>query len=226
MQWLRCNRAGIAALAAGAVVVALHSRIPVLVYLFPFVLAVVVLASRVAALSGGERLWILACCAGSLLFGICAPAAFGIHDPLKACEHLDDYSYFLAGGEIAKAWKSGFYPALSLKGSPPYLGSLHTGYERALALLFILFGARVSVGIALNIFCSAVMPAIGYLLAESLFDKGVTTPQRVPRAAALMCAAYPGYVYWSSWLLKDVLLAMTFALCLLFATDGFKEIGR
>jgi hypothetical protein len=219
----------LATLAVAALAFALYPRLPILAWLLPFGLSLAYLTSRFIALPSLDKAWLSACCAGALLILVTVLGVFGYHDPLAPRAHLDDFWYLRASGAIADAWRSGFYPALSQKGSPPYLGSLHTGYERALASLFLVFGASVNVGIALNAVCAALMPLLGFLLADSLFADvaELAAPATVlgrrvsvPRAAALLCTVHLGYTYWATWLLKDMLLAALFGTCLLLLADA------
>lgn len=48
---------------------------------------------------------------------------------------LDDHFYYTQSIDISEAWKAGSYPPIWQKGSPPYLGTLHTGYHRAISAL-------------------------------------------------------------------------------------------
>jgi hypothetical protein len=219
-------------------------------WLLPFVFAVAYVACRVWELPASERSWILMYCGLAAVLQAAIIVVWGYHDPTREATTLDDHQYYVQSSAIARAWSEGFYPALSHKGSPPYLGDLHTGYQRVLATLFLLFGARALPGILLNYACVALMPALGYLLALALFqgppesaswraslrscfgllpcgdpaaDGKAAGDYRTPRIAALLCALNLSYYYWSRWLLKDVLLAALFASAVAMAVDFLRR---
>ena len=98
----------------------------------------VYVAARTAGLPRRELAWAAGCCAAALLVQGLSLAVLGYHNPLLDPDPHDDLQYLVRGRAIAEAWQSGFYPELSLRGSLPYLGTLHTGYERALATVFLI----------------------------------------------------------------------------------------
>lgn len=124
----------------------------------------------------------------------------------------DDHDYFRQAGEIAEAWKAGFYPDLTLKGSPPYLGTLHVGYHRALAAMFMLLGRSTLAGLLLNALCAAAIPLLMGLCARYLWpiaDKKKWNWKDPAFAAAAAAALHPNQFYWGGFLLKDVFTAFT-----------------
>ncbi|MBX7247062.1 MAG: hypothetical protein K1X53_16305 [Candidatus Sumerlaeaceae bacterium] len=226
LENLRKQRLDLACVVAVVGAIALRSSIPALIWISPFAIALVYFAFRVAPLPRTEKSWIAGCCGVALLINTIVVTAFGYHNPEVHYVMLDDYQYLLEGRAISKAWSEGFYPALSLKGTLPYLGTLHTGYQRALACAFYLFGGKPLAAIAFNVFCISLIPAVGYLMGLTLAVSGrgksndaEGTDYTIPRAAALLASLNLCYAYWGTWILKDCFLSLVFAVALVQSMD-------
>lgn len=133
------------------------------------------------------------------------------YDPAQQTFWRDDHAYYQEAAAIATTWHQGQYPALSQKGAPPYLGTLHTGYHRPLATLFYFFGQSALAGLILNAVCAAVIPLLCAVCAFHLWPTA-TSPQRtsrfpLPLAACALAALHPTQFYWSAFLLKDTFTA-------------------
>lgn len=132
---------------------------------------------------------------------------------------LDDRSYYRESVLIADAWRNGDYPDISLKGSPPYLGTLHVGYHRALALVFLITGPSTLAGLLLNALCSATFPLWVGLSCRYLWQPaGSPEPdhwrQNPALLGALLAALHPTQFFWAAYLLKDTLTAGVFLMTL------------
>jgi len=137
------------------------------------------------------------------------------YDPVNGPTYWwDDLNYYDQAVAIAEAWKAGFYPDIKLQGAPPYLGTLHTGYHRPLAVLFLIAGPSVFAGLILNAVCASLLPLLAALSARYLWQEEVATLKDrtadVGVTAALLTAVHPGQFYWSSFLLKDVYTSFAF----------------
>ena len=194
-----------------ALALAVYRFVPTAGWGVPALLCVIVFARGLAELPRGDRRWAGACAlAAAALFGGVL-AVFGYHQPLVSDPH-----YFMEQSTaLADAWRTGWYPAISLKGSPPYMGTLHTGYQRVLALLFLVAGPGAGMAIALNGLCIVLLPAGVMLLARELWHgvpdgDAARWPGGAHRMAALIAAVYPGFLFWGTWVLKDLLLTALF----------------
>lgn len=194
---------------------------PSLPWFLPAAFIIAYLLDRLCALSRAERRWVLLWCAVALVIATSANLLVGFHDPVPPTQ-LDDHRYYANSKAIAEVWHTGFFPDLAAKGSSEYyLGTLHTGYERVLATMFYLCGARAWLAIALNVGCLAVMPLLLYLLGLQLFSN-LTEPRAADKAArnaAVLGALYPGPVYWSGWVVRDLLIAACFLASLVLVLD-------
>ncbi len=135
----------------------------------------------------------------------------------------DDHNYYNESAAIAKAWSTRYYPDLHLKGSPPYLGTLHTGYHRPLASVFLIFGPSTLAGLILNAFSLACLPLLCALCARWLFPGATSIHQEnaphrrfswlttdTALCAAVLTALHPAQFYWLSYLMKDAWTAFVF----------------
>lgn len=135
----------------------------------------------------------------------------------------DDHNYFNESVAIAKTWAAGNFPDIHLKGSPPYLGTLHTGYHRPLASVFLISGPSTLAGLILNALCLSCLPLLCALCARWLFPDAHTAPPAgasrrrrtwltsdTALCAALLAALHPAQIYWSSYLMKDAWTAFVF----------------
>jgi hypothetical protein len=152
----------------------------------------------------------------------------GWHDPLHYKLSLDDATYYVQAKAIAEAWHRHFYPVLHAKGSEPYfIGSLHTGYQRLLAAIFLLVGPNFRFGIYMNVIAVCLIPIFAYratwiLLSSCGNEADTGALEKGALFAALLGAVYPAYGFWSSWLLKDVILAVLFAM----STSALLDLSR
>jgi hypothetical protein len=220
--WRR-HRGEAPVLAALAVALACHRVIPAVAWIVPALVVAGFIGWRLLRLDRRAQAWILACTGASLALQGVVLAVFGYHDPVSS----DPRDYMLKATAVMEAWRSGVYPALSLKGSLPHLGSLHTGYERVLASLFLVWGPRPWVGIGLNVACVAALPALAFLACLSLFGEfGAKSPDprdgRRARVACLLAGLYPGFVFWMTWLVKDTLLVAAFAASLVLLLEALR----
>lgn len=221
--------------AAVALALAAYPILPVLAWIAPFALLAFYLAGKVRVLPGSDRKWITLCCATAALFQLASLAIHHSYDPRSTTTWLDDQNYYTNAARIAQAWSTGFFPELSRKGSPPYLGTLHTGYERILGAVFYVTGPSFRAGLVVNLIAVSVLPLLLFLLTDTLFHglspKEENAGQKLPplalvstppRMAALLTALYPSTYYWGSHLLKDVLLAFLFVAALLALVDTLR----
>lgn len=226
---LRARRAEIAVIAVVCAVLVAGRWFPAGPWLLPFCFTGIWLAARIIRMPSDDRLWLACCCAGALILQIISFFLFGYHDPLQSNQQLDDHSYLVESRVISDTWHDGIYPDLHRKGSLPYLGTLHTGYHRILAFLF-LFSPRAAVtGIILNIVFAALMPLLIYFSAAAIFDArdlrlmtgtiSAANPRFPARMAALLGAIQPAIFYWCSFLLKDVILAALFVAAFMFLAE-------
>ena len=84
-------------------------------------------------------------------------------------------------------------------------------YPAALAVLYKLFGWHLALAKGLNIAVAAVTVALVYLVARRIFDG------RVAFLGAIVLAAFPGQIYFSTLVLSETFFAMTFMLVFLLA---------
>lgn len=218
----RWDAAGLVVLVLAAVA---YLRVPAIGWAVPVTLMVLYLGSCYMQLSRADRLWVAGCCGLALAVELVALWVFGYHNPLVETPQHDPYKYVVESQEVAAAWSRGWFPALSLKGSLPYLGTQNTGYHRVLSTVFLLVGAKPALAIALNALCVMLMPAIAAILCNLLFP--VTFTPSSPRlsgvrVASLLCALSLNFAYWSRWVLKDVLLAFVFGVALALLVSFFR----
>jgi hypothetical protein len=144
------------------------------------------------------------------------------YDAAKAGTYwLDDHNYFEESAAIAEVWRAGNYPEIWRKGSPPYLGTLHTGYHRALTTAFLTLGTGTLSGLFLNALGLCLLPLLAGLCARFLFEDLDAEPGRrggaaekwwrdTPVTAAVLVAVHPAQFYWSAYLMKDAWTAFAF----------------
>lgn len=225
------------ALLAGAA--ALFPVVPALLWLTPFIAVAVYVGGKVHDQDSADRKWLAVCALAALLIQGTVILLRQDYDPSAArpTVWLDDQTYFRNASLIASKWREGFFPELSRKGSPPYLGTLHTGYERVLGALFYVTGPSVRIGQLANMLCAALLPVLCFLLSATLFHEGAAPDDgslriaegpcrsvRAPaRAAALLCVLYPSLYYWGGMLLKDIMLATLFLAALLLLADMLRR---
>ncbi len=163
-----------------------------------------------------DRRWALLCALVSALMFAVTLGVFGYEYPAS----LDASLFMAQGAALSDAWQHGWYPAISQKGSLPYMGTLHTGYQRVLALMFLETGGpRPGAAIFLNGVCLVWMPAAVLMMARELwwgaFEVSEITDRKertryAPRVAAALTAVYPTLFFWGRFVLKDVLLTALF----------------
>lgn len=216
--WARQNRRELPWIALLIACVVIHPWFPGPLWFVPLALTIGYFAAAIAR-ARGDRLWVLGCTAVAAAIPLAVLAIWSYHDPRSSVPRIDDYQYFVESSAIAEAWKAGWYPQLSQKGSLPYIGSMHTGYQRVLASLYYVAGARMWIGFALNVICIAVLPALVYLLTAQLFPISTSARFTTPRLAAALTALHPAYAYWVRWMYRDIVLAAVFIACLILITD-------
>jgi len=202
----------------GFIVVALliHRWIPGLAWGVGSAVCGSLLVTAVREMSREDRRWALLCALVSAFMFAVTLGVFGYDYPAS----LDPSLFMAQGATLSDAWQNGWYPAISQKGSLPYMGTLHTGYQRLLALLFLATGGpHPGAAIFLNGVCLVWMPVAVLLLARELwwgvFAKSETPKpkdrtQHAPHVAAALTAVYPTLFYWGRFVLKDVLLTSLF----------------
>jgi len=206
--------------------VAVYPVFPLLFWLLPFVGLLVYAVLSISYTSRPHRISLLTISACTVFFQLLVGLAVGIHDPDRQVGLRDDLSYLREANAIAQAWREGFFPELSLKGSLPYLGTLHTGYQRFVAGLFYLFGNDYRVPIFANYLMLGFLPIAVYRAAFLLLSQSQGKMElqphlsRAPLFASWFIALYPNLGYWASFLLKDALLTV-FVTCSLSAVLEF-----
>lgn len=135
---------------------------------------------------------------------------------------IDDQNYYIEAAAISDAWRNGFYPEIWRKGSLPYLGTLHTGYHRPLATLFLVTGPSTLAGLLLNAMSLSVLPLLAALSARYLFltdddlrvlpknDQVKGSLRDISLIAATLTALHPAQFYWTSYLMKDAFTSFVF----------------
>lgn len=145
----------------------------------------------------------------------------------------DDSVYFNQSADLARAWQDGIYVKFTQLGPPPYMGTIHVGYQRILATLFYFTGPSVVAGLIFNAFlCALLVPLTAFSLryiAEEI-KQPIKQPTWFPRffrtpvaAGACLAAFFPTQLYWSSFILKDVLLAAVFMVTILSVFAAVKS---
>jgi len=206
--------------------VAVYRVVPLVFWLLPFAGLLIYAFLAIWYTPPPHRRPLLTLAASTVLFQLLVGFTVGFHDPNQQTWLRDDLSYLREAAAIAQAWRGGFFPELSLKGSLPYLGTLHTGYQRFVAGLFYVFGTDYRIPIFANYLLLGCLPIAVYraafLLLSRLPRKAVPEPtlSRAPLFAALGIALYPNLGYWASFLLKDALLTV-FVTCSLSAILEF-----
>ncbi len=214
--WLLRTRWEWAACGALAVALALYPAAPLAAWLAPLVFCAGYCALALARLPRRDLLWVVACCVAALLLQSVVLAVWGMRDPQSS---PDPRQFLVEARAVADSWRGGVFPELYRKGSLPYLGTMHTGYQRVLAGLFYVGGDRVSLGIGLNAFCVALLPMLVCLATRTLLA-GSGSESRASLAAATLCAAYPAFLFWAAWLHKDILLVLVFLMAVVLLLDA------
>ena len=202
----------------GFLVVALfaYGWAPGVAWAMGIAVCVMVLIFALREASREDRRWMFICAVVSAIsFGVTL-ALFGYEFPASSDPEL----YMAQSGALSEAWRGGWYPAISQKGSLPYMGTLHTGYQRVLALLFLATGGpRAETAIFLNGICLVWIPIAVFQLARELWwealEEREATPQAnrlryAPHLSAALMAVYPTLFYWGRFVLKDVVLTAVF----------------
>jgi hypothetical protein len=191
---------------------------PVALWIIPLLGVVLYVGQILYEASPATRVKILILSAVGGVVAFVGSTLTGWHDPLHYKLSLDDATYYVQAKAIAEAWRQHFYPVLHAKGSEPYyIGSLHTGYQRLLAAIFFLVGPSFRFGICMNIIAVCLIPIFAYratwiLLSSCGNEADTGALEKGAFFAALLAAIYPAYGYWSSWLLKYVILAVLYAI--------------
>lgn len=225
------QRSAIAFLVASIAALALQRFVPALIWILPPIFVLVCLATELRQTIARERRIVLGLCA--LVFfahAACLVGQLG-YNPAHFTTWYDDREYLAQSAALAHAWKLHLYPDIRLKGSELYyMGTLHTGYQRALAAIYYCFGARPPAGLLLNVFSGALIPAMMFLLVKALVTpapaSATTEPagnQSSPVVAAALAAFHPTQYYWGSFLLKDLYLAAWFVAGLWLLVRSIRE---
>lgn len=119
---------------------------------------------------------------------------------------LDDKAYHSHSERISEYWRLGEYPDISSEGE---IGSLQTGYYRLISAIYYLFGAKPVIPLLLNPIFGVILCFLIYRLTELIFDKSLA------KKAFIISIMNPIFWFWSSFLLKDILLCCFFVLTLI-----------
>ncbi len=173
-----------------------------LYYTVPFALLLIAGSLALQSLQTGQRVFLakIAFCT----FVLAALYALAIHQNPWAADtlfyHKDDSSYDRWGWEISQAWRQGSFPRLA---SEALIGSLHTGYYRFIAAIYLIVGHQVLAVLALNLLACALIPIGLFFLGKEF---GAESASR----AALLGAFYPTFWFHSSFILRDVWITLFF----------------
>ena len=201
----------------GLLVVALfvYPWVPGLAWALGSAVCGMALVNAIGEMPRGDRRWALLCAVvTATLFGVTL-AVFGYDYPASS----DPKDFMAQSAALSDAWRGGWYPAISQKGSLPFMGTLHTGYQRVLALLFLATGPRAGTAIFLNGLCLAWIPVAVFQMARELWwgaldasepTQPANRSRYAPHVAAALIAVYPTLFFWGRFVLKDVLLTAVF----------------
>jgi len=174
-----------------------------LLYALPYAALLIGGAAEIRALAPDhrKRLFLLACIA---FVGATAYALLVHLNPWASPTlfyFLDDASYDRWGVLIAQQWRNCTFPPL---GSEHQIGSLHTGYYRFVAAIYLIGGRNPHLIIALNLCACALLPIAIYLLTRSVFN------EKTGLIAATVTALYPTFWFYSGFVLRDVWITLFF----------------
>ncbi len=129
----------------------------------------------------------------------------------------DDHNYFIEAAAIADSWSQGFFPEIWKKGSPPYLGTIHVGYHRPLAAIFLVTGPSTVAGLLLNAACASLLPMLVAFTScflwgdrKSAYAAGAVSMRNPIYASAILTALHPNQFYWASYMMKDMYTSFVF----------------
>ena len=176
-----------------------------------FILPFVVLGAALAAILYGHPeqrkflvRWMLAALAARLLFLAIVQFAPVTREPFPFF-FLDDQSYHRWSKQIAQRWHQGEMPRVWTDAE---VGTLQTGYYYFISGIYYVMGANPVFPLLLNSLFGSLLCLLVFRLAELLLD------DRAARWSMILCAVNPVFWFWSSFLLKDTLLAVFFVLAL------------
>jgi hypothetical protein len=217
------SRVDLVAVGLSILSIVLYSWLPIALWLLPVWLCLLYLSESLYR--SGPRQAIAICSIATVPVFVCIGVylGYGFHNPLQQTTRFDDYEYYLRAQAIASAWGHGFYPHLSLKGARPYIGSLHTGYERLLGLFFLIGGPGILPGAILNMLCLVFLPLFACFSAFALWPTSSKELSLPAFAAAALCVLHPGFYYWANWLHKDSLVLLLFAASYYFVARTISE---
>lgn len=174
-----------------------------LLYALPYLGLTVFGACGLGSLSSQQRRHVLSLCALCLMLGLAYALLIHLNPWAEGgvFQHKDDASYDRWGWLIAQEWRKGGFPDLS---SEFMIGSLHTGYYRLVAGLYVVLGHKPLAGIAINLLAMAFLPLATYFLTLQLFD------EKSALRAAIISALYPAFWFHSAFLLRDVWITLFF----------------
>lgn len=141
---------------------------------------------------------------------------------------IDEYSYDRFSWAIAREWRSGNFPNLW---TDQYLGTLHTGWNRIVAAVYYVSGHHPNIVIALNVMAGTLFVPLAFLTGRELFrtsdQESLKTDKEIIRKpafiAALISAVHFSFAYWSSFLLRDIILAILFLAALYLILKLFEK---
>jgi len=215
----------VAGLALVVFAFALRSWAPLLAWLLPFALAALACRMVWREIATADRRTIRWLGAGCLVAHVAVQLSTLGYNPAAMTWWRDDHNYYRESIAIADAWRAGSYPDISLKGAPPYLGTLHTGYHRAVASAFFISGNSVVIARLINAACGAALVFLLGMLANALFSRVTEIPRGFSPAvlAAGMAALHPAQYYYSQFLLKDTYTAAWFITCTVLLCDALQQ---
>lgn len=174
-----------------------------LLYALPYAALLAGAIWTLRAQSPQTRRRLLAACATA--FVLACACAVAIHaNPWSADSlfyHKDDAHYDQWGQTIAASWSQGEFLPLSRR---ELIGSLHTGYYRLVAAVYVIAGHRPPVVLGLNLLACALLP-LGLFALGRQFG---TEP--VAHRAAWIGALYPSFWFFSAFLMRDVWITLFF----------------
>jgi hypothetical protein len=205
--------------------ISIRGVVPWLIWLLP---ACIALGYAFYVLHGRPRAevrMVVVVCASVLVGNLLVLLARLDYNPVRFTMWFDDREYMVQSSALAGAWKAHIFPDISAKGSEAYfMGTLHTGYQRAVAALFYVSGSAAPAGLVLNAIAGSLIPLFVFLLMGEL-----ATPagSRVPWLACLLAAVHPNQYYWGMFLMKDVYTAAWFvgALWLLVRALRLRDVA-
>ncbi len=144
---------------------------------------------------------------GTLIIATIILLIFGYIAPDANSKYSDDAMYYRESAFLSEVWRDFDFPDITRKGSLPYLGTLHTGYHRILALFMLVFGQHYFVGILLNL-CVLPLIVLSVWCAMRLLTQDLTfadgySSSRLATVAVVLAVLHPSLYSWIRCVLKD-----------------------